>query len=167
MRPAAFFDRDGTINVDYGHVYRMEDLDFVPGMPEIIKSCNDRDIPVLVITNQAGIAKGLYSEEQMHAFHKHMNERLRAEYGAHIDAFYFCPHHPDYTGECNCRKPKPGLILRAAKDWNVDLAASVMYGDKEKDRLAAETAGIGAFVFANGSQMPQNPTHTSCIKAQN
>lgn len=145
MRAAAFFDRDGTINVDYGHVYRPEDLDFVPGTPEIIKSYNDKGVPVIVITNQAGIAKGLYTEEQMHAFHKRMNERLQAEYDAHIDAFYFCPHHPDYTGPCNCRKPKPGLILRAAADWDADLAASVMYGDKEKDRLAAEAAGVGRF----------------------
>lgn len=148
MRPAAFFDRDGTINVDYGHVYRPEDLTFIPGMPEIIRSYNEKKIPVIVITNQAGIAKGLYTEEQMHVFHRCMNERLEAEYGAHIDAFYFCPHHPDYTGPCECRKPKPGMILRAVKDWDVDLAASVMYGDKEKDRKAAEAAGIGRFVMA-------------------
>ena len=147
MRPAAFFDRDGTINVDYGHVYRPEDLNFVPGTPEIIQKYNEQEIPVIVVTNQAGIAKGLYTEEQMHTFHRYMNERLKSEYDAHIDAFYYCPHHPDYTGPCNCRKPKPGMILRAAREWDVDLSASVMYGDKEKDRLAAKAAGVGKFVF--------------------
>lgn len=102
---AAFFDRDGTINIDYGHVFRPEDLDFVPGAPEYIKRFNDWDIPVIVVTNQAGIAKGLYTEEQMHQFHQYMNERLQREYGAHIDAFYFCPHHPDYGNPLHRQLP--------------------------------------------------------------
>ena len=76
-----------------------------------------------------------------------MNRELQRLYGAHIDAFYFCPHHPDYTGECNCRKPKPGMILKAAKDWNIDLSLSVMYGDKESDREAALNAGVGQFIW--------------------
>ena len=154
MRPAAFFDRDGTINVDYGHVYRLEDLVFIPGTPEIIRLYNKENIPVIVITNQAGIAKGLYTEEQMHAFHQYMNACLKKEYGAHIDAFYFCPHHPDYTGDCKCRKPKPGLILRAAKDWNIDLATSIMFGDKEKDRIAAKAAGIGRIIMVEDTKRP-------------
>lgn len=147
MRRAAFFDRDGTINVDFGHVYRPEDMEFVPGTPELIRRYNDKNIPVLVVTNQAGIAKGLYTEAQMWAFHEYMNQRLRLDWGAHIDAFYFCPHHPDYTGPCACRKPAPGLLLQAAQEWDVDLSASVMYGDKESDRLAAERAGMGVFVW--------------------
>lgn len=146
MNAAAFFDRDGTINVDYGHVYRTEDLDFIPGVPELIRGYNEQQIPVIVITNQAGIAKGMYTQAQMRAFHDGMNARLLREYGAHIDAFYFCPHHPYYTGPCDCRKPKPGMLLRAAREWKIDLAASVMYGDKEKDRQAAEAAGVGRFV---------------------
>lgn len=147
MRRAAFFDRDGTINVDFGHVYRPEDMEFVLGTPELIRRYNDKNIPVLVVTNQAGIAKGLYTEAQMWAFHEYMNQRLRLDWGAHIDAFYFCPHHPDYTGPCACRKPAPGLLLQAAQEWDVDLSASVMYGDKESDRLAAEWAGVGEFVW--------------------
>lgn len=142
---AAFFDRDGTINVNFGHVYRLEDLRFIEGVPEIIKSYNDANIPVIVITNQAGIAKGLYTVEDMHRFNRYMNEQLREQYGAHIDAFYFCPHHPDYTGPCDCRKPKPGLFYQAAKDWNVDLSESLMYGDKESDEMAATLAGIANF----------------------
>lgn len=145
MRKAAFFDRDGTININFGHVYRIEDLHFVPGTPEIIRQYNDQGIPVIVITNQAGIAKGYYTEAAMHQFNEYLNEQLKAQYGAHIDAFYFCPHHPDFTGRCECRKPEPGMFFRAAKEWNISLKDSVMYGDKESDRLAAEKAGLKEF----------------------
>lgn len=146
-RSAAFFDRDGTINVNYGHVYKPADLTFVEGTPEVIRKYNDAHIPVIVVTNQAGIAKGMYTEADMHRFNSYMNRCLREKYNAHIDAFYFCPHHPDYTGECDCRKPKPGMFFRAAKDWNIDLTKSIMYGDKESDKQAAERAGIPQFVW--------------------
>ena len=146
-RSAAFFDRDGTINVNYGHVYKPADLTFVEGTPEVIRKYNDAHIPVIVVTNQAGIAKGMYTEADMHRFNSYMNRCLREKYNAHIDAFYFCPHHPDYTGECDCRKPKAGMFFRAAKDWNIDLSKSIMYGDKESDKQAAAQAGIPRFVW--------------------
>ena len=146
-RSAAFFDRDGTINVNYGHVYKPADLTFVEGTPEVIRKYNDAHIPVIVVTNQAGIAKGMYTEADMHRFNSYMNRCLREKYNAHIDAFYFCPHHPDYTGECDCRKPQPGMFFRAAKEWNIDLSKSIMYGDKESDKQAAERAGISRFVW--------------------
>lgn len=146
---AAFFDRDGTINVDYGHVYRIEDLTFIEGVPEIIKSYNDANIPVIVVTNQAGIAKGLYTVEDMHRFNRYINKELQVRYGAHIDAFYFCPHHPDHTGPCSCRKPEPGLFFQAAQQWNIDLSKSIMYGDKESDEKAAKLAGIAQFKMVN------------------
>ena len=132
MRAAAFFDRDGTINVNFGHVYRPEDLVFIPGVPEIIRGYNDARMPVIVVSNQAGIAKGLYTERDMHCFNEYMNNQLKERYGAHIDTFYFCPHHPDYTGPCACRKPEPGLLLRAAEEWNISLA---------------QRAGIGIFYW--------------------
>ena len=144
-RGAAFFDRDGTINVDFGHVYRKEDLVFVDGIPEIIRWFNDASIPVIVVTNQAGIAKGLYREQDMYRFHNYMNEQLREHYGAHIDAFYFCPHHPE--DHCSCRKPEPGMIMQAARDRLISLPDSVMFGDKESDQIAAERAGIGVFYW--------------------
>lgn len=147
MTEAAFFDRDGTINVNFGHVYKLNDLEFIPGIPEIIKEYNEEGIPVIVITNQAGIAKGLYTELDMHKFNSYLNKQLKIKYGAHIDAFYFCPHHPDYTGECECRKPKAGMFFKAAKDFAIDLNQSVMYGDKETDKIAAMTAGIGRFIY--------------------
>ena len=147
MRKAAFFDRDGTINVNFGHVYKPEDLVFVQGIPEAIRRYNEQSIPVIVVTNQAGIAKGYYSEADMHYFHKFMNGELIKKFGAHIDGFYFCPHHPDFTGKCSCRKPEPGMFLQAAKDWDLFLPDCVMYGDKESDRLAAEAAGIREFHY--------------------
>ena len=144
---AAFFDRDGTINVDFGHVYKPEELKFVPRTPEIIRHYNELKIPVIVVTNQAGIAKGLYTEQDMHRFNDYLNQCLIKKYGAHIDAVYFCPHHPDFTGECACRKPKPGLFFKAAAEWNIDLSQSIMYGDKESDKIAAQCAGIPEFIW--------------------
>lgn len=147
MRSAAFFDRDGTINVDFGHVYRPEDLVFITGIPEQIKQYNQEHIPVLVVTNQAGIAKGYYSVDDMHRFHDYLNQQLRLRYDAYIDAFYYCPHHPDFTGDCDCRKPRPGMLLQAAKEWGLSLQNCIMYGDSQKDRLAAAAAGISNFVL--------------------
>ena len=147
MRSAAFFDRDGTINVDFGHVYRPEDLVFITGIPEQIKQYNQEHIPVLVVTNQAGIAKGYYSVDDMHRFHDYLNQQLRLRYDAYIDAFYYCPHHPDFTGDCDCRKPRPGMLLQAAKVWGLSLQNCIMYGDSQKDRLAAAAAGISNFVL--------------------
>lgn len=149
---AAFFDRDGTINVNFGHVYRLQDLKFVPGTPELIRGFNRSGIPVIVVTNQAGIAKGLYSETDMHRFHAYLNQQLEMRYGAHIDAYYFCPHHPDFTGPCACRKPEPGLFFQAAEDWQLSLDDCVMFGDKESDRQAAERAGVPRFYLIGGSE---------------
>ena len=145
MKKAAFFDRDGTINVNFGHVYKPEDLVFVPGVPELIAQYNREGTPVIVVTNQAGIAKGMYTEDDMHRFNRHMNDRLKNEFNAHVDAVYYCPHHPDFTGPCDCRKPEPGMILQAARDLDIDLTQSVMYGDKESDRKAAIAGGIPTF----------------------
>lgn len=147
MNRAAFFDRDGTINVDFGYVYEPEKLAFVKGVPELIRSYNERGFLVIVISNQSGIARGLYSEEQMHRFNAYMNDRLKAQYGAHIDAFYFCPHLPEITGECDCRKPKPGLFLRAIKDYNIDPEASLSFGDSKRDEEASRAAGISHFQY--------------------
>ena len=139
---AAFFDRDGTVNVNTGHLYEPEKLRFVPGAPELIRRYNELGYLVIVVTNQAGIAKGYYTQEQMYVLHDVMNERLEREYGAHIDAFYFCPHHPDYTGPCHCRKPEIGMLEQAAADWRIDLAQSVMFGDKPHDMECARRAGV-------------------------
>lgn len=142
MNKAVFFDRDGTINVNIGHLYEPEKLAFIDGIPELIRKYNDNGYKAIVITNQAGIAKGYYTETNMRYLHDYMNEQLMEHWGAHIDAFYFCPHHPDFTGECNCRKPKPGMILQAIKDFDIDVSQSILYGDKPSDIEAGEACGI-------------------------
>lgn len=144
---AAFFDRDGTINVDKGYVYRTEDLEFVRGVPELIRVFNEKGYLVIVVTNQSGIARGMYSVEQMHHFHDMMNSRLREKFGAHIDAFYYCPHLPEITGACKCRKPEPGLFLRAAEENNIDLSTSVSFGDSGRDEIASKRAGVNQFYY--------------------
>lgn len=144
---AAFFDRDGTINVDIGYLHDPADLQFIKGIPELIKQYNDAGFLVIVITNQSGIARGFYTVDEMKKLHEVMNERLRKEYNAHIDAFYYCPHHEDFTGDCDCRKPKPGLFLKAIEDFCIDPAQSVSYGDSPRDEIASKLASIKTFHF--------------------
>jgi len=142
MRKAAFFDRDGTINVNTGHLFEPEKLRFVAGAPELIRDYRNRGYVIIVITNQAGIAKGYYSEEQMYQLHEYINARLLKEYGTAIDRFYFCPHHPDFTGPCDCRKPNTGMLRKAIEDYQVDCSRSVLFGDKPSDIECGEKMGI-------------------------
>lgn len=151
MRRAAFFDRDGTINLDTGYLFKTEELQFVHGTPELIRKHNLAGDLVIVITNQSGIARGFYTEEDMHILHREMNRRLRREYEAHIDAFYFCPHLPEITGPCGCRKPAAGLFLQAIADYGIDPLISISYGDSESDKKASLLAGIREFHYiSNG-----------------
>lgn len=144
---AAFFDRDGTINVDVGYLFEPDKLEFVPGVPELIRKYNQEGFLVIVITNQSGIARGLFTVEQMARLHIVMKERLQREYGARIDAFYYCPHLERITGECMCRKPKPGLFLQAMADFDIDPEASVSFGDSKRDEEASRAAGISRFQY--------------------
>lgn len=143
----AMFDRDGTINVDTGHLHEPEKLELIPETVETMaRYAADPDYKVVVVTNQAGIAKGLYAEEDMRALHRFMEQELE-KHGARVDAWYFCPHHPDFTGECSCRKPAPGMLLAAMRDFDTRPENCVMYGDKPSDEVAAEAAGV-EFIFA-------------------
>lgn len=151
MNRAAFFDRDGTINVNTGYLHEPEKLVFVPGTPELIRQCNEEGYLVIVITNQSGIARGMFTEAQMRHLHETMNRRLQEEYGAHIDAFYFCPHLPEVTGECDCRKPKPGLFLQAMKEYDIDPKRSLSFGDSQRDEMATRAAGIPHFQYVSAS----------------
>lgn len=138
----AMFDRDGTINVDTGHLHEPEKLELIPSTVDIMRGySDDPDFKVVVVTNQAGIAKGLYAEADMHRLHRYMEDELE-KLGVHVDAWYFCPHHPDYTGPCECRKPAPGMLLAAMRDFDAESAECVMYGDKPSDEAAAIAAGV-------------------------
>ena len=156
MTPVVFLDRDGVVNADIGYLWRREDCVWIPGAPAAIRLFNERGWPVVVITNQSGVARGYYREEDVQALHGGMNNELH-QLGARIDAFYFCPHHPKgaiaaYTRECDCRKPRPGLILQAMDDWRADPGTSFLIGDKDSDMTAAEAAGIRGYLF-NGPNL--------------
>ena len=143
----AMFDRDGTINVDTGHLFEPEKLELIPSTVETMaRYAADPEYKVVVVTNQAGIAKGLYNEADMRRLHRYMEVELEKR-GARVDAWYFCPHHPDYTGHCECRKPAPGMLFTAMSDFDAKSEDSVMYGDKPSDEAAAKAAGV-AFVYA-------------------
>lgn len=151
---AVFLDRDGTINVDHGYVFRAEEFEFIPGAPEAIRRLRDAGYLVIVVTNQAGVARGLYDEEDVHELHRHLDREL-ARYGTAIDAYYYCPHHPEkgrgsYLRECACRKPLPGMMLQAAADFSLDLGLSFLVGDKRSDIDAGTAAGCRPILVETG-----------------
>lgn len=155
MRPALFLDRDGVINVDKGFVASVEDIEWVEGAAEAIARFKARDWYVIVVTNQTGIARGLYTEAEMQAVHDHMIDSLAAS-GAVIDRIYHCPFHPEgqvpaYRKDSFDRKPKPGMLLRAMADFPIRREASFLIGDKPADIEAAHAAGCGGFLFTGGN----------------
>jgi D-glycero-D-manno-heptose 1,7-bisphosphate phosphatase len=153
-RKAVFLDRDGTINVEVQYLCRVEDFQFIPGVPWALKRLKDAGFLLVVVTNQSGIGRGLYDEAALEAIHSHMHADLE-KFGAAIDACYFCPHHPehavgDYLKECGCRKPLPGMLQQAAQDLDIDLAASFMIGDKLADVQAGLNAGCTPLMVLTG-----------------
>lgn len=146
MIQAVFFDRDGVLNEEVGYLWKVEEFIWINGARDAIKLCNEHGILTVVVTNQSGIARGLYTAQDVEIIHAFMQRSL-AEVGAHIDAFYYCPHHPEGKVEefrivCDCRKPKPGMILRACKELNINPAQAILFGDSKRDIEAAEAAGL-------------------------
>ncbi len=153
-RPAAFLDRDGVLNVDHGYAHRPDQLEWVAGAPEAIRLLNEAGYIVIVVTNQSGVARGLYSEAAVRQFHTHMQDALLAQ-GTHIDAFYYCPHHPEGTVkelavQCRCRKPGPGMLEQAAQEWPIDLGRSFLIGDRDNDIVAAAAFNVRGIKFNAG-----------------
>jgi D-glycero-D-manno-heptose 1,7-bisphosphate phosphatase len=150
-RPAAFLDRDGVINVDHGYVFEPARLEFTPTAAEGIRLLNQAGYPVLVVTNQSGVARGLYGLTEVEAFHAHLNAAL-GRAGAQVDGFYYCPYHPEGTVahfaiEHEDRKPGAGMIRRAMREWDVSAEGSFLIGDKQSDLEAAEAAGIAGYLI--------------------
>ena len=152
---AIFLDRDGTINKYVGFLTKPEEFDLLPGVAEAIRQINHSGYLCIIVSNQPVIARGDCTFEQLQEIHDKM-ETLLGQEGAFVDAIYYCPHHPDkgfegerpaYKIDCNCRKPKPGLLLQAAKDWNIDLSQSYMIGDSERDVEAGNAAGCKQSFF--------------------
>jgi D,D-heptose 1,7-bisphosphate phosphatase len=154
-RPAIFFDRDKVLNEDTGYINRPNQFRWIPGAREAVRRCNDGGYYVFVVTNQAGVARGLYDEMAVQDLHRWMNQELRV-HGAHIDAFRYCPHHPEgsvsaYAVPCLCRKPLPGMIVNLLDAWPVMSEKSLLIGGKLSDLEAAQAAGIRAHLFSGGN----------------
>lgn len=153
-RPAIFVDRDGTLIEEVNFLSRVEDLIVFPFTPPAIRSLKDAGFLVIVLTNQSGIGRGIYTVDDMHAVH----DAIQTEVGGLIDAFYYCPHLPDEG--CSCRKPNLGMIEAAQRDFDIDMSGSWMIGDKNLDVWIAENAGIRSAMVMTG----YGPSHVSTLE---
>jgi D-glycero-D-manno-heptose 1,7-bisphosphate phosphatase len=160
LTPAAFIDRDGVINRELEYVHRVEDFHVLPGVVQALTLFQAAGFDLVVVTNQAGIAHGLYSEADFDHLTAHMLATFAAQ-GVHIGGVYHCPHHPNgrvpaYAVDCACRKPKPGMLLAAAADLHLDLPRSLMVGDKPSDVQAGRAAGVGLTALVrSGHALPE------------
>ncbi len=158
-RPAVFLDRDGTINREVNYLRHLEDVELLPGAARAIRILNRSGFLVIVVTNQSGIARGLLDVDMLHRINQEIQWRLQQE-GAHVDGWYFCPHHPEaaplpgatrpYTKECRCRKPAPGMVEQAVAEMEIDLSCSFMVGDSLRDMELAQNCGIPGILVRTG-----------------
>ena len=154
--PAIFLDRDGTINIDHGYVHKIDDFQFIEGAIEAMAELKKMGYALVVVTNQSGIGRGVYTEDQFMQLTEWMDWSL-ADRDVELDGIYFCPHHPEaivtnYREDCNCRKPKPGMLLDAQSDLGIDMAASIMVGDKLADIQAGKAAQVGTTILVRSGQ---------------
>ncbi len=150
MRQCAFFDRDGVINHDTGYVYQIKDFVFCDGVFEILNTLHQQQYLLIVLTNQSGIARGYYTESDLAILHNFMQEELTKHLGFAFDAIYHCPHLP--TEDCQCRKPKIGMITQALQKFDIDLQHSFFVGDRVSDMECAQNAGIYGKFFLGKEQ---------------
>ncbi|HEY4182051.1 MAG TPA: D-glycero-beta-D-manno-heptose 1,7-bisphosphate 7-phosphatase [Kofleriaceae bacterium] len=153
-RRCVFLDRDGVINTEVAYLHDPEQLEIIAGVPQAIAQLSRTGAAVVVVTNQAGIARGKYTEHELAAVTARVDEILAAA-GTHLDRTYFCPHHPDagigdYKRECRCRKPAPGMLEQAATELDLDLARSILVGDKITDLQAGRAAGCATVLVRTG-----------------
>lgn len=153
MTRAVFLDRDGTIAEDVNYCSSVEDFHLLPTVAKAIRLCNENAFKVIVITNQSGLARGYFTKDTLAQIHHKMKEELR-EKGAVIDAIYYCPHHPD--DNCACRKPKAGLLNRAAQEMGLDLNWSYMIGDMQKDIDVGRAVGCKTILVTTGPENGAN-----------
>jgi D-glycero-D-manno-heptose 1,7-bisphosphate phosphatase len=154
-RKAVFLDRDGTVSHEVGYVNHERRLRLIPGSAAAIRKLNDAGLLAVLVTNQAGVARGYFEVSLVHVVHERLEALLDEEAGARLDGIYFCPHHPDvgqphWRLECNCRKPRPGMLLQAATDLDIDLARSWLVSDHIKDVNMARAAGLTGVMVRTG-----------------
>jgi len=159
VNKAVFLDRDGTIARDVPYCSRPEDFDLLPGAADGIRLLNQHGFKAVVVTNQSGIARGYFTEEMLAKIHHKMRREL-AKSGAHVDAVYYCPHHPD--DNCECRKPKPKMLLQAAADLNIDLQKSYVIGDKDMDIEMGQNAGCKTILIAEENKESETGKQVPC-----
>lgn len=157
MNKAVFLDRDGTINVEKNYIYRKEDFEFIPGAIEGMKKLQRAGFILVLVTNQSGIARGYYTEEQYHILNKWMEEQLKSN-GIKITASYYCPHHPSakikkYQIDCNCRKPRTGMYERAVYSLNIDMEKSFSIGDRIRDCSICNVTSCKGYLIGHGESM--------------
>ncbi|MCO4320526.1 D-glycero-beta-D-manno-heptose 1,7-bisphosphate 7-phosphatase [Aliidiomarina quisquiliarum] len=156
VHKAVFLDRDGVINIDHGYIYQPELFNFIDGVFDACRHFQSLGYLLVVVTNQSGIGRGYYTEEQFAVLTSWMRQQF-AEQGIKISGVYYCPHHaekgkPPYNIQCNCRKPEPGMLHQAIDDYNIDPSQSIMLGDKKSDMQAAAAAGIQRKVLVLSGQ---------------
>ena len=159
-RRALFLDKDGVINVDQGYVCTPGRTDFIDGIFELCRASTRHGFLNVVVTNQAGIARGYYTEQEFLAYMDWVRDEFR-KHDAQLDAVYYCPHHPthglgEYRRVCDCRKPEPGMILAAQRDLALDLADSMLVGDSASDIAAGNAAGVGTCINVQATPNPEN-----------
>lgn len=160
-RRAVFLDRDGTLIRDAEYIRDPAEVELLPGAANALRRLNDAGIPVVVVTNQSGIARGFFTESDYQRVHARMEELLAAERGARIDATYFCPHHPDFTGPCDCRKPRTLLFERAATQLDLSTEGSWYLGDRLRDiQPARQLLGTGIMVRSAATPADELATAT-------
>ncbi len=158
MQKAVFLDRDGVINHDkVDYVYTIEEFKIFEGVAEALQLLKSADYQLIIITNQSGIAKGVYSEKAVFDCYNY----LQSQTGNLIDAMYFCPHHPKFDQVCECRKPGSKMILDAAQQYNIDLSASFMVGDAQRDITAGNNAGVTTIHINNGKEEAKGAAHVT------
>ena len=155
QKPAIFLDRDNTLIQDDGYIFEIEKFAWINGAAAALRRFHEANIPVFIVTNQGGIGRGIFSEDQMHHFNSHMIAAA-SEAGGCITDIAFCPHHPLSTNPamaiaCDCRKPEPGLLFNLARKWKIDLSESVMIGDRNSDVEAGQRAGAHGYLFTQNS----------------
>lgn len=156
MNKALFLDRDGVVNKEKNYLYKIEDFEFIDGVFETCKYFQDNGYLIIIITNQAGIARGKYTEDDYEILTNWMIKEFEKQ-NIKISKVYHCPHHPDFSGECECRKPNPGMILKAQKEFDIDLSQSILVGDKNSDIEAGIKAGVGMnYLVETGHKIKDN-----------